>query len=287
VPTHIRAPETREISVIGQFREMIPFRTSAADATVALEHRLPFALSLLAAVNVAFRVLMPLARPSSPACLLVEVTSNPTGGAPEQVPDGRDVPASTTRRPNAPAVQGAGNGSEPARPGGPDLQHDRKHVGGKPVGLSPPASAARGLLPRPGSAGCRVSPLWPSWLRAPAGSVLRSDAAPSRRARRRGGASACAPSSATIKGTRWAMRPATKATSRERRSSLATTTGHFFTRASANAAASCGRRSSASAPCRFRPRRTRRLLPGPRPRRSAGRPCVGPRCQDLTAVAAR
>ena len=39
--------------------------------------------------------------------------------------------------------------------------------------------------------------------------------------------SASRPSSATMKGTRWAIRPATKATSRERRSSLATTTLHF------------------------------------------------------------
>ena len=60
--------------------------------------------------------------------------------------------------------------------------------------------------------------------------------------------SASRPSSATIKGTRWAIRPATKATSRENRSSLATTTLHFAAFAAANAAASCGRRSRASAP---------------------------------------
>src|SRR5688500_12034146 len=72
----------------------------------------------------------------------------------------REPPASAddneTDRPPAPAaggagaapVQGVGNGSEPARAGGPDLQHDRKHVGGKPVGISPrpPASSRfRGL----------------------------------------------------------------------------------------------------------------------------------------------
>src|SRR5215212_8995360 len=34
-----------------------------------------------------------------------------------------------------------------------------------------------------------------------------------------------------MNGTRWAMRPATNATSRDRRSSLATTTGHLATRA--------------------------------------------------------
>ena len=39
--------------------------------------------------------------------------------------------------------------------------------------------------------------------------------------------SASAPSSATMKGTRCAMSPAIKATSRESRSSLATMTGHF------------------------------------------------------------
>ena len=40
-----------------------------------------------------------------------------------------------------------------------------------------------------------------------------------------------------MKGTRWAIRPATKATSRDNRSSLATTTLHF----AAFAAASCGK----------------------------------------------
>ena len=39
--------------------------------------------------------------------------------------------------------------------------------------------------------------------------------------------SASDPSSATMNGTRWAIRPAMNATSRERRSSLATSTGHF------------------------------------------------------------
>ena len=39
--------------------------------------------------------------------------------------------------------------------------------------------------------------------------------------------SASAPSSATMNGTRWAMRPEMKATSRESRSSLATMTGHL------------------------------------------------------------
>ena len=38
------------------------------------------------------------------------------------------------------------------------------------------------------------------------------------------------PSSATMNGTRCAIRPAMKATSRDRRSSLATTTGHFAVR---------------------------------------------------------
>ena len=40
----------------------------------------------------------------------------------------------------------------------------------------------------------------------------------------------------TMNGTRWAMRPATKATSRESRSSLETRTGHLAARAVANAA---------------------------------------------------
>jgi hypothetical protein len=46
--------------------------------------------------------------------------------------------------------------------------------------------------------------------------------------------SASRPSSATMKGTRWAIRPATKATSGERRSSLATTTLHFAAFAAAS-----------------------------------------------------
>jgi hypothetical protein len=49
-------------------------------------------------------------------------------------------------------------------------------------------------------------------------------------------------------GARWAIKFAMNATSRDKRSSLATTTGHLRRRASASAAASTGRRSSASAP---------------------------------------
>jgi hypothetical protein len=51
-----------------------------------------------------------------------------------------------------------------------------------------------------------------------------------------------------MKGTRWAIRPATNATSRESRSSLATTTLHFAAFAVARAAASWGRLSRASKP---------------------------------------
>src|SRR5271166_5442044 len=61
--------------------------------------------------------------------------------------------------------------------------------------------------------------------------------------------STSAPSSATRNGTRCAMRPLMKCTSRERRSNFATTTGALpCRRASASAAESCGRRSRASAP---------------------------------------
>jgi hypothetical protein len=60
--------------------------------------------------------------------------------------------------------------------------------------------------------------------------------------------SASRPSSATMNGTRWAIRPATKATSRDNRSSLDTTMLHLALRAAANAAASCGLWSRASAP---------------------------------------
>src|SRR6267142_1124163 len=60
--------------------------------------------------------------------------------------------------------------------------------------------------------------------------------------------SASVPSSATMKGTRCDMRPATNATSRDSRSNLATTTEHFCLRASANAAARLGRKLRASAP---------------------------------------
>ena len=60
--------------------------------------------------------------------------------------------------------------------------------------------------------------------------------------------SASRPSSATMKGTRCAISPDTNATSRESLSSLETTTQHLALRAAARAAASCGRRSSASVP---------------------------------------
>ena len=60
--------------------------------------------------------------------------------------------------------------------------------------------------------------------------------------------SASRPSSATMNGTRCTIRPATNATSRERRSSFETTTEHLFARAALRAAASFGRRSRASAP---------------------------------------
>src|SRR4051812_15919578 len=60
--------------------------------------------------------------------------------------------------------------------------------------------------------------------------------------------SASRPSSATMNGTRCAIRPATKATSRESRSSFETRTQHLPWRAAASAAASCGHRSRASAP---------------------------------------
>jgi signal transduction histidine kinase len=43
-----------------------------------------------------------------------------------------------------------------------------------------------------------------------------------------------------MKGTRWAIRPATNATSRDKRSSLATTTLHFVAFAAASAAADTG-----------------------------------------------
>src|SRR5215218_10070300 len=48
------------------------------------------------------------------------------------------------------------------------------------------------------------------------------------------------PSSATMNGTRCAIRPAMNATSRLSLSSFATSTGHFRRFASARAAASCG-----------------------------------------------
>src|SRR4051794_37828461 len=52
-----------------------------------------------------------------------------------------------------------------------------------------------------------------------------------------------------MNGTRCAIRPDANATSRESLSSLETVTLHLATFAIDNAAASCGRRSSASAPC--------------------------------------
>ena len=56
------------------------------------------------------------------------------------------------------------------------------------------------------------------------------------------------PSAVTMNGTRWLIRPAMKPTSRLRRSSLATQTETFRRLACFSAAASCGRRLSASAP---------------------------------------
>jgi hypothetical protein len=60
--------------------------------------------------------------------------------------------------------------------------------------------------------------------------------------------STSAPSSATRKGTRCAIRPEMKCTLRLSRSSFATATEQRLRRASARAAASCGRRSRASLP---------------------------------------
>src|SRR4051812_23937593 len=60
--------------------------------------------------------------------------------------------------------------------------------------------------------------------------------------------SASEPSSATMNGTRWAIRPEMKATSRDSRSSFETITGHLAARAAASAVANWGRRSRASAP---------------------------------------
>jgi hypothetical protein len=60
--------------------------------------------------------------------------------------------------------------------------------------------------------------------------------------------SASAPNSATMKGVLWVIRPLMKCTSRLKRSSFATMIGDFSFFAAFNAAASCGRRLSASAP---------------------------------------
>ena len=56
------------------------------------------------------------------------------------------------------------------------------------------------------------------------------------------------PSAVTMNGTRWLISPAMKPTSRLRRSSLATHTETFRRLACFSAAASCGRRVSASTP---------------------------------------
>jgi hypothetical protein len=47
------------------------------------------------------------------------------------------MPASPAGRANATPVQGSRYGSEPPRASGPDFEHDRQHIGRKPVGLSP------------------------------------------------------------------------------------------------------------------------------------------------------
>jgi hypothetical protein len=119
------------------------------------------------------------------------------------------------------------------------------------------SSAALIRAMRPTSPATRMFEGFPSFapidLRTAGAAFVRSDirrrsfsASAAYRCSMKGSASR--PSSATMNGTRCAISPATKATSRDRRSSLETRTQHLAAFAWARAAASCGRRSIASAP---------------------------------------
>jgi hypothetical protein len=54
------------------------------------------------------------------------------------------MPASPAGGANATPVQGSRYGSEPPCASGPDFEHDRQHVGGKPVSLSRQRATAEG-----------------------------------------------------------------------------------------------------------------------------------------------
>ena len=108
-------------------------------------------------------------------------------------------------------------------------------------------------------------------------------AAPFRLEQRMNG-SASRPSSATIKGTRCAIRPDTKATSRDSRSSFETRTLHFALRAAAKAAASCGRRSRASAPLPISASTYSLMIGSVQRPRSARSPPVGLLCRGQSAA---
>ena len=85
------------------------------------------------------------------------------------------------------------------------------------------------------------------------------------------------PRSATRNGVLCAIKPLMKCTSRESLSSFETATGHALPlrRASARAAASCGRRSRASAPLPVSISTRSSTVSNPRPRRTGRRPRVG------------
>jgi len=95
--------------------------------------------------------------------------------------------------------------------------------------------------------------------------------------------SASRPSSATMNGTRWAISPATNATSRDRRSSLETRTQHRAVLAAASAAASWGRRSSASAPLPVSASTNSAMILRFSAWRSAGRRPAAPRSRAQSA----
>src|SRR5829696_1375938 len=87
--------------------------------------------------------------------------------APEEVPNGRDVPTPAAGGPHASAVQGGGNSAQRLQPRGPKLLHDRQHVRGEAVGLRGQGAAAQGA--RFVEVARVPEPLWPSWPRVRGG----------------------------------------------------------------------------------------------------------------------
>ena len=138
-------------------------------------------------------------------------------------------PPAPARRRNAPPVQGGGDLPKRLRAGGLSLGDDRRDSGGE--GVSP--GRAGGVDGGAGLGQAWVAEGLPTGLGGGQGGLVRSlmilrsrSARAAKRCSVNGSTSA--PSSATRKGTRCAIKPETKWTSWLSRSSLATATGHVF-----------------------------------------------------------